>query len=607
MIAPPDYIPDYRRLHVFYAIMASLLTVIVVRLWYLQIVKGSELAAESEMRRTRTVRRLAARGSIEDTKGRVLATNRFRFVVSVVPFEVKTNPKVLPRLAQMLHRTLTDLTDQIADDALTPFDPVPVADDVDITLLTQIDEQQLDLPGVVITRDPERYYTDNRLCTHVLGITGRVTREQISKLHASNYQNGDYIGTEGLEKTFEAELRGKDGGRVVAVNAKGRVLAHLDDMPPAPGHTLRLTLDYDLQKVAIDALMEELTRTGHPGSAVALDPNTGAVLALASVPSYDLNTYRQEIGKLLKDPQKPLIDRAVNSPQPCGSTFKLVTAAAGLEAGDIAPGSRIYCPGSLRLGNRTFHCDKRSGHGSLTLEDAIGQSCDVYFWRVAQRIGEEKLTKWAHRFGLGESPDIDLPPTRAAKGLIPTPEWKQKTKRGPWMQGDLLNMSIGQGYVGVTTLQLANYTAALANGGTLWRPQLVREVRDVSGPHPQVLSALEPQKKGELGIRPEYRAAIVDGMRRVFQRHGTAETCAIPGLEMAGKTGTAQVTKTEDNSVFICFAPIDHPKIAIAVLVEKGGHGSDVAAPIARRMINQYLKLKLDNASVPIGRHLGTD
>ena len=607
MIAPPDYIPDYRRLHVFYAIMASLLTVIVVRLWYLQIVKGSELAAESEMRRTRTVRRLAARGSIEDTKGRVLATNRFRFVVSVVPFEVKTNPKVLPRLAQMLHRTLTDLTDQIADDALTPFDPVPVADDVDITLLTQIDEQQLDLPGVVITRDPERYYTDNRLCTHVLGITGRVTREQISKLHASNYQNGDYIGTEGLEKTFEAELRGKDGGRVVAVNAKGRVLAHLDDMPPAPGHTLRLTLDYDLQKVAIDALMEELTHTGHPGSAVALDPNTGAVLALASVPSYDLNTYRQEIGKLLKDPQKPLIDRAVNSPQPCGSTFKLVTAAAGLEAGDIAPGSRIYCPGSLRLGNRTFHCDKRSGHGSLTLEDAIGQSCDVYFWRVAQRIGEEKLTKWAHRFGLGESPDIDLPPTRAAKGLIPTPEWKQKTKRGPWMQGDLLNMSIGQGYVGVTTLQLANYTAALANGGTLWRPQLVREVRDVSGPHPQVLSALEPQKKGELGIRPEYRAAIVDGMRRVFQRHGTAETCAIPGLEMAGKTGTAQVTKTEDNSVFICFAPIDHPKIAIAVLVEKGGHGSDVAAPIARRMINQYLKLKLDNASVPIGRHLGTD
>ncbi len=607
MIAPPDHIPDYRRMHVFYAIMASLLAVIVVRLWYLQIVKGPELAAESELRRTRTVRRLAARGSIEDTHGHILATNRFRFVVSVVPFEINKNPDVLPHLAQILHRTETDLTDEIDANTLTQFDPVPVADDVDIALLTQIEEQQLDLTGVVISRDPERYYTDDKLFTHTLGFTGRVTRAQIKKISAANYQNGDYIGTDGLEKTFETELRGKDGGQVVAVNAKGRILAHLDDMPPIPGHTLRLTLDYDLQKVALNALMEELTQTGHPGSAVAIDPNTGAVLALASAPSYDLNAYRQEIGKLLKDPQKPLINRAVNSPQPCGSTFKLVTAAAGLETNSIQPEARIYCPGSLRLGNHTFHCDKRSGHGSLTLEDAIGQSCDVYFWRVAQRVGEETLEKWAHRFGLGETTDIDLPPSRAAKGLIPNAAWKQKTKRGPWMQGDLLNMSIGQGYVGVTTLQLANFTAALANGGTLWRPQLVREVRDVSGPQPQILRTMQPIKKGDLGIRSENRAAIVEGMRRTLAKRGTAETVAIPGMEVAGKTGTAQVTKTEDNSVFVCFAPLDHPKIAIAVLVEKGGHGSDVAAPIARRMLNQYLKLKLDNASVPIGRHIGND
>jgi penicillin-binding protein 2 len=559
------------------------------------------------MRRTRTVRRLAARGSIEDTHGHVLATNRFRFVVSIIPFELDKNPDVLPRLAQILHRTETDLNDEIDENTLTQFDPVPVADDVDVALLSQIEEQQLDLPGVVISRDPERYYTDNRMFTHVLGFTGRVTREQIKKMPAGNYQNGDYIGTEGLEKTFETELRGKDGGQVVAVNAKGRILAHLDDVPPTPGQTLRLTLDYDLQKVALDALMEELSHAGHPGSAVAIDPENGAVLALASAPSYDLNTYRQEIGKLRNDPGHPLINRAVNSPQPCGSTFKLVTAAAGLETGSITPDASIYCPGSLRLGNRTFHCDKRSGHGSLDLGDAIGQSCDVYFWRVAQRVGEDALEKWAHRFGLGEPPDIDLPPTRASKGLIPNATWKQKRKLGPWMQGDLLNMSIGQGYVGVTTLQLANFTAALANGGTLWRPQLVREVRDVSGPQPKILHMLEPQKKGDLGLSARNRNAIVDGMRRALERRGTAAACAIPGLAVAGKTGTAQVTKTEDNSVFVCFAPMDHPKIAIAVLVEKGGHGSDVAAPIARRMLNQYLHLKLDNASVPIGHHVGTD
>jgi penicillin-binding protein 2 len=607
MIAPPDHIPDHRRLHVFYAIMVSMLIVIVVRLWYLQIVKGPEMAVESEMRRTRTVRRLAARGSIEDTTGRVLATNRFRFVISIVPFELKKNPEVLPRLARMLHLPENDLADEIAENTVTAFDPVPVADDVDVALLTQIEEQQLDLPGVVISRDPERFYTDDKFFTHVLGFTGRVTRQQIKKMSAANYQSGDYIGIEGLEKTFEAELRGKDGGKVVAVNAKGRILADVDDVAPVPGHTLRLTLDYDLQKVTLNALMEELSQSGHPGSAVAIDPQTGAVLALASAPSYDLNTYRQSIGKLLKDPQKPLINRAVNSPQPCGSTFKLITAAAGLETGQIVSGTSIFCPGFLRLGRRTFHCDKLSGHGSIDLEDAIGQSCDVYFWRVAQRVGEDAVTKWAHRFGLGESTEIDLPPTRAAKGLIPTKEWKLKTKRGPWVPGDLLNMSIGQGYVGVTTLQMANYTAALANGGTLWRPQIVREVRDITGSRPRVLHTLEPQKKGDLGIHENNRTAIIEGMRRVFQRRGTAAASMIQGLDMAGKTGTAQVTKTEDNSVFICFAPVDHPKIAIAVLVEKGGHGSDVAAPIARRMVNQYLHLKLDNSRVPIGHHIGID
>ncbi len=607
MIAEPEHIPDPRRVHVFYAMMASLLGVIVVRLWYLQIVKGPELAVESEMRRTRTMRRLAARGSIEDVGGHVLATNRFRFVVAVVPDDIWKNPETLPRLAQILHRNAAELAEEVADATLTPFDPVPVADDADVALLSQIDEQQLDLPGVMITRDPERYYTDDRLFTHVLGSTGRINRSEMVKLRNATYQNGDYVGKDGLEKTLEAELRGTDGGQVVAVNARGRILARLDDMPPLPGHTLRLTLDYELQKVAVGALMEELTRTGHPGSAVAINPEDGAVLALASVPSYDLNTYRKEIGKLLVDPGKPLINRAVNSPQPCGSTFKLITAAAGLETGEISAGTNIYCPGSLRLGNRTFRCDKRSGHGSISFEDAIGQSCDVYFWRTAQRVGESNLAMWAHRFGLGESTEIDLPPTRSAKGLIPTPEWKQETKRGRWVQGDLLNMSIGQGYVGVTTLQMANYTAALANGGTLWRPQLVREIRDVSGPHPIVLRSLKPQKRGELGLKPHNRDAIVEGMRRALQRRGTAFASAIPGLDIAGKTGTAQVTKTQDNSVFVCFAPADHPKIAIAVLVEKGGHGSDVAAPIARRMLNQYLKLHLDNSKVPIGHHVGID
>ncbi len=606
MINPPDHIPDLRRIYGLYAVIVAMMLCILARLWYLQIARGPEFAEQAETRHTRTIRRLAPRGTIEDVHGKTLATSRFRFVVSVIPDELKKNPNSLPRLAGILKRTPADLAETIEQEMTTPFDPAPVADNVDLSLLTQIEEQQTDLAGVLITKDPERYYVDDQLCTHLLGIARPISREELDKLKNQGYRGGDYIGKEGIEKAFEQDLRGRDGGQVVSVNARGRVLASMDDLEPQSGKTLRLTLDLPLQQAASAALKDEFDHAGHPGAAVAIDPTNGAVLALASYPGYDLNRYGQEIGQHLKDPARPLIDRAVNSGYPCGSTFKLITAAAGLESGVITPSTRIYCPGYLQVGNHRFRCDKRSGHGSMDLANAIGASCDVYFWRVGQMVEIDRLAKMARRFGLGSAPGIDLPLTRSSKGLIPTPEWKKKAHHEVWYPGDTLLTGIGQGFVKVTPLQLACYTAALANGGTRWRPQLVAEVRDPNRARGAPVRTMQPESLGTLGISPQTRDSIVEGMRRAMQRGGTAYGSAIPGLDVAGKTGTAQVTNKNDNSVFVCYAPADNPRIAIAVLVENGGHGSDVAAPIARRMLINYLKIQ-NAGETKIGGRLGAD
>jgi penicillin-binding protein 2 len=606
MIEPPEHIPDLRRLNMLRAFLFLLFCAIVVRLWYLQIVKGPELAEMSRTVRTRLVRRVAARGDILDRKGRPLATNRPHFVISVLPDELKKNPQVLPLLAKLLRTTETDLAATLTKNRTMPFDPIPVAEDVGIDVLSQIEEQRLDLPGVLILQDPIRYYVDGALCTHVLGVSRTISAEELDKLRAKGYHGGDSVGKEGLEKTYESDLRGTDGGMQIEVDARGRMRRSLEEIKPLPGHTLRLTLDRDLQKVAYDALKAEADK-GHPGAAVAIDPNDGGVLALVSTPSYDLNRYGQDYIQLQKDPMTPLVNRAVNSHYPGGSTYKLVTAAAGLESGTTTPNTGDFCGGSIWVG-RLLHCDARSGHGPIEFTRAIGASCNIFFWHTAMRAGQKNLADTAFRFGLGQKTGIDLPSSRDAAGIVPTPEWKKKHHRGPWIMGDLLNMAIGQGDVGVTPIQLANYGAAIANGGTLLRPQLVRAIIDNSGPHPVVLHRLQREARNSIGLTPVQRNALVAGMEKVLEPGGTAYGSHLPGLAVAGKTGSADSYlrgKKVTNSLFVCFAPIEKPRIAIAVVVEDGGHGATTAAPLARLMLKHFFGLHVDD--VPIGRSGGGD
>lgn len=597
MIDAPARIPDFTRLKAFAILLLVMFGVVIARLWYLQIVKGPELSRESETLRTRTIRRVAARGVILDAKGRVLATNRPHFVVSILPDEVKKNPEVLPRLAQILETEKTELVALINKNRTTPFDPVPIARDVTMTQMTRIEEQKLDLPGVIITRDPKREYRDNKLCTHILGITRPITAEKLEQVKDKGYLGTDYIGTEGLEAYYEEELRGDEGGQVIEVNAQGRMMRAVDEIKPQPGNILRLALDLDLQRTAYNALYEQWLK-GHAGMAVALDPNDGAVLAFVSMPSYDLNRYGTDFPKLIADHKgTPLVNRVSYSAYPCGSPFKLVTAVAGLESGAITRYTTYRCGGAIRRG-RTWRCDVRSGHGSVGFERSLGASCNVYLWLAAERIGAKNLASWAKRLGLGEKTGIDLPPSVDSAGTIPTEAWKRRRKMGGWYLGDTLNMSIGQGYVQTTPLQLAVMTAAFANGGDVLRPQLVREVIDISSGKQTVKHRLKREVRNKVGWKPETHDAVLAGMRRVMERGGTAYGLEIPGISIAGKTGTAQAGgNREDHSVFVCFAPVEKPKIALAVFVENGGFGASNAAPIARRMLMRYFNKEVQVVS----------
>ena len=610
MISLPDHIPDLRRLNGFRAVILALLVVIGMRLWYFQLVKGSELAEMSQTQSVRTIRRVAARGTIVDSKGQILATNRLKFVVSIAPDDVKKHPEVLARLAPLLQTTEEDLRDQVLPTVtlangkvvplhVKPFDPVPLDRDVDIQVLSQIEEQQLDLPGVIVTRDPVRFYKESEVCAHVLGFTGKLNERQSNDPQFANYHGGDYIGQAGLEAFYEKELKGQDGGEYVSVDARGRMLRKLGEDQSLPGHELRLSLDMGLQREAYRLLKEQFEGKNphHPehltGAVVALDPNNGAVLALVSMPSYDINKYAENAAAIAKDKTSPTFNRATRAKLPPGSPFKLITAAAGLETGKVGQWTTYHCPGYKRLGRSIFRCAEI--HKTLAFEKAIGESCNVYFYNVGQDVEAQTLAEWAARFGLGKKTGIDLPSDVA--GSVPSPERKRKRAKNAagamWYPGETLNMSIGQGGLQVTPMQLADYVAALANGGTLWRPHLVQQIVDTSAVPNQVIQTIAPEARGHLGLKPENLRLIVSGMQRTMMKGGTAYASAIPDLDVAGKTGTVEIKKGVRNAMFVCFAPVDHPKIALAVMVEGGGYGADTAAPIARRLLGQYFGKKL--------------
>ncbi len=574
--------------------------VLFLRLVYLQMIHGEEYRRLSMTNCVRLKSIKSSRGLIYDRNENLLVDNRPAFDLTIVLEDAKPLNDTLERLAGLTGDSCEDLMATIKKAGRSAFyKPLVLKRDITRDLLAVIEAHLFDLPGIHIDIEPTRNYIHRKMAAHLLGYLGEINKEELASGKFPNVRSGDSIGRYGVEKSFELDLQGKRGGHQVEVDVTGRVIKILKTVEPVSGKDLILTMDMALQQKAERLLGE------NNGAVVALDPSNGDVLVMASSPGFDQNDFIGGISsrkwQALRDhPGRPMNNKAIQAEYPPASTYKIITALAGLEERVINRNSMVFCPGFYRFGNRRYHCWNRYGHGNLNVEDAITQSCDVFFYQTGEKIGVDALARYAHGSGLGRLTGIDLAHERT--GLIPTSAWKKKRFREPWQAGETLSISIGQGFNLVTPLQMAVFISAIGNNGTLYRPRLVRSVQDGNG---QVIREIEPEIIGGLPASKKNLAIVKKGLLDVVHgNRGTARHIRIPGIQIAGKTGTAQVFSRkvgekfdnkklkrilQDHAWFVCYAPAQNPKIAIAVIIEHGAHGSSAAAPVAKELIHAYL------------------
>ena len=572
---------------------------LVVRLWYLQILRGAEFRAESENNRTRLQETLPPRGLILDRHDNILVDNSPSYEVAVIREDIKDPEFTVDRLSYLLGKPWYDLRNRFEEIRKKPaFQPAVLYTGLSRESLVAIESHRYELPGVHIQVRPRRRYHHDFLASHVIGYMGEINKKQLEDRLYENHRMGDQVGQYGVERTWEHVLHGQRGSRLVEVNATGRVLNVIREISPTPGRNVHLTIDSWLQKVAQEALEDQV------GAIVALDPTNGDVLALASTPGFSKKDFEGGIGtaqwrKLVENPLHPLDNRAISGQYPPGSTFKLVSAAAALEEGAADMDTRVTCSGKIKLGDRDFHCWKKSGHGQVDFHRALKESCDVFFYEMALRIGVDRLAEYARAFGLGEKTGIPLP--AEASGLVPTKAWKKRRYNMPWRMGESLTVVIGQGYLLTTPLQMARVTSVVANGGTLYRPRLVRKITDATG---HIEKFYQPEVQNRLNFKPHTFEYIREGLSAVVNEPGgTGSRARLEKIQAGGKTGTAQVVtlkrsasnnledppyKYRDHAWFVAFAPVEAPRIAVAVVVEHAGSGATEAAPIAKRVMEAF-------------------
>ena len=450
---------------------------------------------------------------------------------------------------------------------------------------------------------PVRIYHYGDLGANIIGYTGSISPKELEADIEGVYEGGDLIGKRGLERIREADLRGGKGSSSTEVNARGFEQQQLKHQDPLPGRDIHLTIDVELQQAA----EQYLAISDKAGAVVALEVDTGRVLAAVSSPTIHLEDFIGGISlknwnALLENKRNPLLNKAVQGVYPPGSTYKIVTALAGLSEGVITENTTFYCPGHYYFGRRLYRCWKHSGHGTVDIRRALTESCDVFFYQVGQRLGVDRLAAYAKKLGLGTRSGIELEHEKA--GIVPTKDWKRKRFKEKWHEGETLSVAIGQGFNNMTPLQICLMTAAIANGGRIYQPQIVEMVKTTDG---EIIERLTPKLLSELSSRDKsYLHIVKDGLFGVVQgKRGTARNVRIEGLTVAGKTGTAQVVrlaqykglkeqdipyKFRDHAWFTCYAPADNPKIAVTVLVEHGLHGGSGAGPIARVMLKKYFE-----------------
>ena len=589
-----------RRLNGAILCVLAAFAILIMRLFYLQVIEGEEFRRLSQNNCIRLQQIDPPRGLIFDCNGRLLVDNRPSFDLSITLKDAQPIEKTIEKLAYYLKIPVEELMVRIDHSKLGSYKPIWLKRDIGRDALAAIEVHKFDLPGVTVAVRPIRNYINKSSAAHLLGYLSEVS---IAELKSGKYKwakCGDFIGKFGSEKVCEQYLRGKRGGRQVEVNATGKVVRILQTVGAQPGHNIYLTIDQLLQLKA-----EELL-TGQAGAVVAMDPASGHILAMASSPSFDQNAFvsglsHQAWRTLVENPLRPMENKAIQAEYPPASTYKIVTAIAGLEEGIIDKNTSAYCPGRYKFGNRIYRCWKKSGHGNVNVVKALAESCDVFFYQVGQKLGVDRLAWYAKACGLGVKTGIDL--NHEAEGLVPTAAWKKRRTGVSWQGGETLSVAIGQSYNLVTPLQMVALISAVANGGTRYRPVLLKKIETADG---TVIFENKSQIAGRLPAGGETLDIVRRGLWEVVNdRHGTAWGSRVKGIDICGKTGTAQVFSRKGNATrrakepkhlqphawFIAYAPAESPKIAVSVIVEHGEHGSSAAAPIARELIKTFLKI----------------
>jgi penicillin-binding protein 2 len=579
----------------------AVFAVLLLRLIYLQVIRGEEYRLLSLNNRIRLQSIDPPRGLISDRNDYVLVENRPSFDVSVTLKDAgeveETIKKVSKHLMVPSEELMLKLT---ASKGVSAYKPILLKQDIGRNALATIEAHKHDLPGIAVNVKLRRHYLNVQDAAHLIGYLSEISPDELAAKLYPGRRRGDFIGKYGAEKAYENYLRGTRGGRQVEVNANGQVVRVLKTVNAKPGQNVYLTIDHALQKKA-----ESLLR-GVAGAAVAMDPGSGRILALASSPSFDQNFFasgmsHEQWDSLISNPFRPMENKAIQGEYPPGSTYKIITALAGLEEGVIDEDTEVSCPGYYRFGNRTFRCWKRGGHGRVKILKAITESCDVYFYKVGELLGVDRLAWYAKASGLGSPTGINL--DKEAKGLIPTAAWKKRRTGVPWQKGETLSIAIGQGFNLATPLQMVGLTAAIANGGTRYRPMILEAIKSPDG---RIIHQSQPEVIGKVPISERTLELVRTGLWAVVNSdHGTARGSRLADIEISGKTGTSQVigrkkddTRSENempahlrpHAWFVAYAPSNAPIIAVAVLVEHGEHGSSAAAPVARELIKTYLR-----------------
>ena len=585
----------HRRLFILRVGLLLVVVLLGLRLWHLQIYEGPYYRDLSENNRTRLVLLEPARGLVYDRHGVLLANNVPSFSLYVTLEDVKDREVLIQQLTDLLGLDPTIVRKKMTTKG-SKLLPRKIKDRMTLRDATLVESHRLDMPGVMIQVESQRNYPGGVTAAHLLGYVGEISADQLEKPEFLDLHQGSIVGQYGVEKSYDRHMRGMAGQKSVEVDALGHEKKASVVERPQAGNDLYLTIDVRLQKVAEDLLGTE------QGAIVALDPNTGDILAMASRLGFDPNVLSRELTakqwvEIVQDEGRPLNNRASQGQYPPGSTFKIPMAVAALETKTMSPSSTVFCNGGYQFGKRLYHDWKASGHGYVDLHNALVHSCDVYFYTIGQRMGIDVMAEFGRDFGLGKATGVELPSERS--GIMPSTAWKQKAKNEQWLPGETISAAIGQGYVTVTPLQMASLVGTVANDGVSYRPRLVQAVMDRMSGNLQELPAVP---RGKINAKPETFRVIKEALADVVTK-GTATKAKSSLVTIGGKTGTAQVAalrtgpeenipkKFRDHAWFVAFAPVESPKIAVAVLAEHMGHGGAAAAPLAKEVIETYMKL----------------